>query len=286
MKKILIEISNTSLSFSYCAPAASNSPFSSITENGVNRIITTEDYIHKKYELFITFLQQTNEKNNINMLILSDYDLFDLVFHLTCEIFKFDTVIFKPMANLPQNIFDLIMDNEFKMKNLKCYSMAKEMYDSLIDKEINVDIESTLFFNSRLFSHNNFQTYEDLTDKEIIEFDFNPDEYDYADFNNFLKSNEKLHTIDIKKYYPHILDNIINILKENNKDDIAINIYGDAFKYEEEIKQKAKECRHNFYITVVYSDELRHTRNKQIITAISFFIIPLILISLIIYLLT
>ncbi len=289
MKKILIEVSYSALSFAYCSPKASDSDFSSITENGINRIITTEDYISKKFDLFKTFLTQMHDKNNINTLTLSDYSLFALAFDLTHEIFEFDNVIFKPLGNLPEEIYNLITANKFKVNNLNCYSMTKEMFDNLKAKNINVEIESTLFFNSRLFSHNNFQTYEDLANKEIIEFDFEPDEYDYDDFNNFLKSNEKLHTIDIKKYYPHVLENLIDILKENNKDDIAINLYenkGDVFKDEEEIEKISKKYHKDFYITIVYSDDFRHKRNKQMMTIIFSIFIPLILIGLIIYLLT
>ena len=289
MKKVLIEISHSSLTFSYCSPKASDSDFSSITENGINRIITTEDYIHKKYELFITFFNQTHEKNDISSLTLSEYDLFDLAFKLTNEIFKFETVTFEELGNLPKDIFDLIMNNEFRVTNLKCYSMPKDMFDSLKEKNINVEIESTLFFNSRLMAHNNFQTYEDLTNKEILEFDFEPDDYDYDDFNSFLKVNQKLHTIDIKTYYPNMVEKIAEILKENKKDDIAINVYehkGDVFKDGKTVQKLAKKYRKNFYITIVYSDELRKSLIKQRIFIVSGILIPLILIGLIIYMLT
>ncbi len=257
MDKVLIEVSHHKILFSEYREKL-DSEFSSITKNGINKILTTKDYINKKNDLFITFINQTNSKNKIEEIYIDKYSLTALALDMFKDIDIIPLIHFNEKANLPEEIYEKI--NSLNIKVLECYSMPKEMFEKLNNKGIEVKIENTLLFNSRLMNNNNFQTYDDLYNKEVIDIDFNPDDDDLDDLNNFLKINQELHVINIKNYYDGIVQNILKVLIMNKEEDVTINIYEhneDIIKELPHFKKLQKKIKKHFKLKIVYSKEYK-----------------------------
>ena len=281
MDKILIEINKGKISFSYCSENETDGEFSSITTNGINRIISTKDYIDSKMDLFITFINQTNNKHKIEEIVIDKFALSNIVFNLLKEI-NIPLLKFNEQGNLPDEICEKIKN----VQNLECYSMSKEMYENL-SKVMNVTIQNTLLFNSKLMNHNNFQTYSDLYDKEEIDIDFNPENDDLDDLNSLLETNHNIKTINIKKYYDNIVQKVLKVLIQNKKEDILINIYEhdeDIIKEIPNLKKLNKKVKKYFKLKIIYSDEYKKKYfKKQIIRNLLIFIFIASIIAFIVY---
>ncbi len=274
MQKILIEIKHQNLTFSYCDYNSTEGNFTSITEDGINHITTTLEYIEKKLELFTLYITRSINENEIIYLNIDDYNLASIAFKLTNEK-NFESIIFTEEATLPKDLYTLIFENKTKTKSIACYSMTKEMFESFSGNNIKVSLQKVDFLINKLMEKNEFKTYSDIEDAYEINFNFKPDIYDLEDFENFLIINKNLEAINIKEYHEGLEKQIMSILIKNKRCGTTINIHEnneDIIKYLPHLKQLKKQCKKCCNLKFIYSPKYKFKIIKKQIKNILIFV--------------
>lgn len=280
MQKILIEIKHQNLTFSYCDYNSTEGNFTSITEDGINQITTTLEYIEKKIDLFTLYITRSINENEIIKLNINDYTLTEIAFKLTNEK-KLENIIFTEEKNLPKEIYNLIFENKNTIKSIECYSMTKEMFESLSGNNIKVSLQKVDFLINKLMEKNEFTTYSDIEDAYEIDFNFKPDIYDLEDFENFLIINKNLEVINIKEYYEGLEKQIMSVLIKNKRCGITINIFEnneDIIKYLPHLKNLKKQCKKCCDLKFIYSKQYKFKILKKQIKNILIFIFTFLVI--------
>lgn len=285
MQKILIEIKHQNLTFSYCDYNSTEGNFTSITEDGINQITTTLEYIEKKMDLFTLYITRSINENEIIYLNIKDYNLTDIAFKLTSEK-NFESIIFTEENTLPKDIYTLIFENKNKTKSIECYSITKEMFESLTGNNIKIGLQKVDFLINKLMEKNEFKTYSDIEDAYEIEFNFKPDIYDLEDFENFLNINKNLESINIKEYHEGLEKQLMSILIKTKRCGVTINIYEnneDIIKYLPHLKKLRKQCKKCCDIKFIYSKQYKFKILKKQIKNILIFIVIFLLIIMTAY---
>lgn len=282
MKKITIEINNQNISFTFSSSKTEDTILDSQNIETLNKITCSYKYILKNTGLVTTFITNRAEKLKPTKMIVEKYSLTGLIIKLTTNTDNIDTIIFEEKNNLSEGVYELILDNKLKIKNLECYNIDKNQLKTLKEKGIKITLKNEITFASKFMRENNFNTHADLYGKTSITFNNEIDTYDIEDFQNFLDINKCLNTIDIKKYNQNNLKNILQILNKNQRKNITINIYennSDVIKDFSQIKKINKKYKKNIKIKIIYSKSYKQkNRKKQILLNI----LTLILISTII----
>lgn len=287
MKKISIEVNNTEIIFSFNKSSSQQTTIDTSNIESLDKINCSYEYILKNMGSVITFLKNSSNRNHPTKLIVEKYSLTGLIIKLTEGLESIDTIVFKEKETLSQGVYDLIIDDKLKINTLECYNIDKQMLNNLKNKGIKVILKNEITFINTFMKDNNFNTHADLYGKTHITFNKIPNEYDLDDFNNFLKLNKSLTTVDIKKYDDIALAKILGILLKNKRKHVTINIYEnnndivDRIKTFKKIKKRYKKY---FKFKIIYSESYKaKNKTKKIISNIITVILILIILSVIIY---
>ncbi len=287
MKKISIEVNTQEIIFSFNKSSSKQTTIDTSNIESLNKINCSYEYILKNMGLVITFLKNSSSRTNPNKLIIEKYSLTGLVIQLTEGLENIDTIIFKEKETLSKGVYDLIIEDKLKIKNLECYNIDKQMLNNLKNKGIKVILKNEITFVNTFMKDNNFNTHADLYGKTHITFNKVPNEYDLDDFTNFLKLNKSLTTVGIKKYDDIALAKILGILINNKRKHVTINIYEnnndivDKIKTFKKIKKRYKK---HFKFKIIYSESYKNkNRKKKIIKNSITIILIIIILSVIFY---
>ena len=245
--------------------------------NNTNIINTKEIYFSKIYiienlELVSSFLNVIIIKQNVNKVIIKNYDIIILVLDIINNIPNIKELDIRPDKSLTYDMFIKILDNEY-LNKINAYDIPKYLLERLdINKNINVNIRSEILFVSNFMNDNNLSTYSDIYyQKSIIINKF--EDNDINDFISFMKINNHLRVVEFNYFdedlFKLIMDNIISLNKSNIK--IILNEKNmdikNVVKIVTHFKDKNKNYLNNNKINfdINYSDEyIRDNTFKQI----------------------
>ncbi len=259
MDKILIEITNKEILFSYC-----NKDITDITKlEDANSLVLTENIIKENHKQISKYLSE----KNINTIAVTHISLIKIAILLTYHYPIYENLIIKENAPLTKDIAITLMHPSMKYKIIKCHSLPKEAKNLLEQKGLTIITTNALPFESTLMLKNSFKAYNDIEKKEILIIDFPLNKYDLEDFSEFLQTNKNLKTIELKSYNYNSLVKLIKILNQNNKQKITINIYEkDENVFLDLTNLKHLKKKYKIKLKIIYSKEyIQKNRKKQII---------------------
>ncbi len=287
MKKITIDITDKKIEFYFSSSKTEETTIDSQTVETLDKVTCSYKYILKNIGQIKSLIKNASERHNPTTIITETYSLTGLIIKLTENIDTIDTIIFKEKDNLPEKVAELILNEELKIKNIECYNIDKQILNNLKNKDIKVTLKNEITFANTFMKDNNFNTHADLYGKTHITFNKVPNKYDLDDFQNFLKLNKSLNTINVKKYDDIALANILGILLNNKRKNITINIYennNDIASKLKTLKKMKKRYKKYFKFKIIYSESYKKKKKpKQIAKNIITIILILIILSVIGY---
>ena len=238
--------------------------------NNTNIIDTKEiyfstEYINENLELVSSFFNVIIIKQNINKVIINDYETISITLDIIKYISSIKELIIKPNKILNYNMFLKILDNKY-LNTIEAFDIPKYLLERLdLNKDLNINLRCEILFISNFMDSNNLNTYSDIYYKKniVINSDFN--ENDINDIDTFFNINKYLKVIEFNYFneenFNLILDKLLNNDKQNikiifNEKNLNIN---DIYKIVYEFKSKNSDLLEEKNITfkIDYSDEYK-----------------------------
>ncbi len=257
MKKVLINIKNNSIMFSY---KTNNSNISSdlINTNIIsnNELIFSDIYLVENTKIIMSFIKELTVQYNINTAIISKMDLASLIINLLSKA-NIEHIIIKEEEALTYIVCDAII-NLKNVKSLNCYTLQPFMLELLDKNHITCETRSEILYVSNFMESNNLLNYSNIYYKTNIRITLPLSLEDLQDFKNFCKINKYLKIIHINKLINTELENIVSILKEFNRNNIKIIIHENVNDektalYLKDINKKSKNRR--IKLVLEYSED-------------------------------
>lgn len=212
-----------------------------ITQN--NEFFFTLDYLSKHFDTLEFYISPLIEKNHVIKFIINDKNLLPYMKKILNN--------FKNIFQLQITDYSIISVSDFKeiielkyIRDIECYDMDIKLYKQLSTKyHIYVKLNSEILFESNFMKINHIITYSDLYHKKEICIDTDMNVVDKDEFLYFMKNNEFLEKIKIKKFTKNNIDYVTSIL-QNSKVIILLvagcSIANSDLKYLKRIKRKNK----------------------------------------------
>lgn len=237
--------------------------------NNTNIINTKEIYFSNKYinenlELVSSFLNVIILKQNVNKIIIKDYNIILTCLDLVNLLPSIKELYIKPDKVLTYEMFLRILDNKY-LESISAWDIPNYLLERLdINKKLNIEIRSEILFVSNFMESNKLNTYSDIFYKKniIINKFTNDDKNDYL---TFIKINKYLKVIEFdyftKDLFEFIIDELIKQDLENikiifNEEFLNIN---DIFEVVNNYKNKYKDVLEirNIVFKINYSEKYK-----------------------------
>lgn len=272
MKVIKIQTYKKSLVFSFKEQDKINTDLTMFTTKiNLEELVFSFKYILKNKKLVLKFLDEIINDNDINKIIITDYELFNIVLDLLTNLRKITELEIK--CDVILNYNDCLKVLKLKqLKKFKCYSIPLFMLEKLDKKNLEVTLTSEEFYLSHFMSDNKFNNYADIYYAKAIIIDHEMNEEDISDFKTFLTINKYLKVIYLYCYKKELVQNLITILDELNVKKILFKIYqqdkdNNALDELANYINKSKVKKLSYSFKVIYSKEYI---NKNFMKQLSF----------------
>lgn len=205
-------------------------------------VFTIDNYKNYKEEL----IEKINKiiKNDVNNCIINNKGLSKIALEIISHYHKIQNVLFNFNEQLDYEIYESINSDD-TLKYINCYNIEEYMFNELNKNNKKVDIRKKLEFNSLILQNNDIYTFSDIYYKKYLKID-NFDIYsDVKDLELFFKYNKFLEKIDTYRLTYNDIYKIIEILKNNNVNNLIINITVNdtTFKYIKKNLKKIKKLK-------------------------------------------
>ena len=259
MRKIIININNTDILFSY------KTNQSSINDNLVNtniisnnELIFSDEYIRDNYRILSSFIKELAIQYNINRVIFTKVDLAEFIIPVLDRAITIKDLVIKENEALTY----MICENLIKIKHIKninCYTLQPFMIELLDKNNIKPETRSEILYMSNFMESNNLIRYSNIYYKTNVRITFPLSNDDLNDFKDFCKINKYLKTIHINKLINSELDNLIKTLNNLNRHNIRIVIHENVNdeKTANYLKDLNKICKRKYsiYLSLEYSKD-------------------------------
>ncbi len=268
MQKILIRVTNDTISFSYKNQANVETNLSNTNVINDSELTFSKKYIEENQKLVALFIKEICQEKNLYRATIESNEL---AFFLS-DLFKknpFITAIcIRENATLSFALYEKMIENK-NINYIEANSIQQFMIELLDKKGIRSESRTEIFYPSHFMQSNNLTSFSKIFYKMNIRLDQTLGEEDKDDFLAFCNINKYLKTIHIDIYNKSDLENIIDILSENRMKNIHILIYDNIRDYKtiEYLKKLNKKIKkRKFKIELVYSkDYLKNNLFTQII---------------------
>lgn len=257
MKKILINIYNDSLIFSYKETTEAQVNLTKTNIINDSELLFTTKYIEENEKLIFLFIKEICQDKKIyratfetNELALFFMDLLRKNSHITALCIREDSMLSYPL-------YEKIMENK-NINYIECESIPEYMIEMLDAKGIHSESRSEVFYPSYFMQNNNLTNFSKIFYQMNIRIEEILNEEDKEDFNAFCRINKYLKTIHLDIYNKNDLETILNILIQNRMKNIRILIYQNikdykTIEYLKKLNKKIKKKK--LKIELVYSKE-------------------------------
>ncbi|MBE6140624.1 MAG: class B sortase [Firmicutes bacterium] len=288
MKNILILIKNNTIIFKEKNKTNKNQNHLLNTNIiSANELIFSIDYINNNKKIVSSFIKELTIETNVDTAIINNSSILSIILDVLKNNNRITSLIIKDETPLTYlNLEKLIKTN---IKSLSCYNLQPFMLEILDKNNIIVESRNEILFLSNFMKDNNLNLYSSLFYKMTLRLDLPLSEQDENDFQTFCKINKYLKTIHVNKTSKDDLENIIDILRKNNKKNIKIIIHENitdlnTIEYLRNYNKKyAKKYKINYkldYSNSYLKDNLLKQTNTSILKVCGFIILLIILITL------
>ncbi len=259
MKKVLINIKNNQIIFSY---KTNNSNISSdlINTNIIseNELVFSDIYIKENTKILISFIKELSIQYNINEAVVTKIDLAPLIINLLSRATTILSLYIKEDDAITYEICESLV-NIKHIKKLNCYSIQAFMIELLDKNNIICTSRSEILYLSNFMEQNNLLQYSNIYYKTNIRITFPLSLEDLKDFEDFCKINKYLKVIHINKLINKELEKLIESLNKYNKNNIKVVIHENVNdeKTINYLKEKNRKYKKNYkiYLTLEYSKD-------------------------------
>lgn len=290
MKKILINIKNQEIIFSY---KTSNSSINNdlINTNIIsnNELIFSDVYITQNQKLISAFINELVIQYQIKNVIITKMDLASLIIGILEKASNLENLTIKDDESLTYTICEALIKNKH-IKHINCYTLQPFMIELLDKNNITCETRSEILYMSNFMEQNNLIRYSNIYYKTNIRITLPLSLEDLKDFTDFCKINKYLKTIHINKLITTELESIIKaliqigknnikvVIHENISDEKVVNILKDI--------NKTYKKKHKIYLTLEYDEEYLHKNLLSQTIASMLKVCSLIISSLVILVIT
>ncbi len=271
MKKILINIQNNNIIFSY---KTNNSTINNdlINTNIIsnNELIFSDIYIKENNKILSSFIKELSIQYQVKNCIISKMDLAPIVLNILKKAISIESIYFKEDEAITYNIIEQII-NIKHIKSISCYSLQPFMIELLDKNNITCESRSEILYISNFMETNNLIRYSNIYYKTNIRIILPLSQEDIKDLESFCKINKYLKIVHLNKLDILELDKVLNILIKCNKRNIKIVIHENLTdeKIAEHLRKINKNYKKKYQImlSIEYSkDYLDKNIFKQTIT--------------------
>lgn len=225
MKKILINIKNNTLIFSY---KTNNSSISTDLMNtniiSNNELIFSDAYISENTKILSSFIKELAIQYNISSVIVSKMDLVLTIIPLLAKSNMLTSLYIKEEEPLTYSICEALI-NIKTITELNCSTIQPFMIELLDKAGIICETRGEILYISNFMEKNNLIKYSNIYYKTNIRVTLPFTLEDLNDFIDFCKINKYLKVIHLNKFINTELENLIKTLIKENKTNIKIVIH-------------------------------------------------------------
>ncbi|MEG1142800.1 MAG: class B sortase [Clostridia bacterium] len=257
MKKILIKIINNTLLFK--EKVKLNNENKNLLNTNVincNEILFSDEYIIENIKIVSSFINELCKSQNIDTVEVINGTLNELVIDILKNNSYVTGLKLKSDLSLTFKICEKLIKTN--ITSLECYNLQTFMLEYLDKHGILVESRNEILFLSNFMIENKLSIYSSIFYKMSLHLDLPFTEQDEEDFETFCKINKYLKTIHVTLVSRSDLENIVDILKNNNKKNIKIIIHDNISDIEtiEYLKNYNKRYskRYKIYFKLSYSD--------------------------------
>ncbi len=271
MKKILINIKNNTIIFSY---KTNNSTINNdlINTNIIsnNELIFSDAYITENTKILSSFIKELSIQYNVSQVMISKMDLSLLIIPLLSKSNMLTSLYIKEEEPLTYSVCEALI-NLKTIKNLNCSTIQPFMIELLDKAGIICETRGEILYISNFMEKNNLIKYSNIYYKTNVRITLPFTLEDLIDFTNFCKINKYLKVIHLSKLINTELETIIKTLIKENKNNIKIVIHENIndekiINYLRDINRKYKR-KYKIELSLEYSKEyLDQNIFKQTIT--------------------
>lgn len=259
MKKILINIKNNDIIFSY---KTNNSKVNNdlINTNIIsdNELIFSDIYIKENTKILSSFIKELAIQYNATNVIISKMDLAPLIISILEKATNITSMYIKEEESLTYTVCEGII-NLKHIKKINCSTIQAFMIELLDKNNITCETRSEILYISNFMEQNNLLSYSNIYYKTNVRINIPLLLEDIKDFADFCKINKYLKTIHINKLINTELENIIKTLISCGRRNIKIVIHENindekTINYLREINKIYKK-KYTLSLSLEYSKE-------------------------------
>lgn len=259
MKKVLINIKNNQIIFSYKTNNSNiNSDLINTNIISENELVFSDIYIKENTKILTSFIKELSIQYNINEAVISKIDLAPLIINILSRATTIESLYIKEDDTITYELCESLV-NIKHIKKLNCYSIQAFMIELLDKNNIVCVSRSEILYLSSFMEQNNLLQYSNIYYKTNIRITFPLSLEDLKDFEDFCKINKYLKVIHVNKLINKELEKLIETLNRHNKHNIKVVIHENINdeKTISYLKEKNKKYKKNYkiYLTLEYSKD-------------------------------
>lgn len=257
MKKILINVYNDSIIFSYKNTTDIQSNLTKTNIINDSELIFTTKYIEENEKLISLFLKEICQDKNIYRATFETNELAIFLMDILRKNSFITAICIREATTLSYELYEKIMENK-NITYIESESIQPFMVEMLDTKGIHSESRTEVFYPSYFMQNNNLTSFSKIFYKMNIRIEKILNEEDKDDFNAFCNINKYLKNIHLDIYNKNDLESVITILLENRIKNIRILIYANikdykTIEYLKKLNKKLKKSK--IRIELVYSKE-------------------------------
>lgn len=258
MKKILINIKNNTIAFSYSTSKTINDDLINTNLISNNELIFSDIYIKDNLKILTSFIKELSLQYNINTCIISKISLAPLILSILSKAISIVNINILEESPLTYTICESII-NLKHIKKLSCYTLQPFMIELLDKNNIICETCGEIFYLSNFTEKNNLLNFSNIYYKTNIRITLPLSLEDLKDFTDFCKINKYLKTIHINKLIPNELESLIKLLSSYGKNNLKVIIHENinsekTINYLRETNKIYKR-KYKIYLSLEYSRE-------------------------------
>ena len=258
MKKINIQIKDTSLYFRYRVKKLDEPNLLNTNVISNNELVFSDEYILNNLKIVRLFITDLVKDENINSIIVSNSDIAEIAIELVKNVNNVDTFKIEADDTISYSFCEKIMECK-NIKNLNCYSVPQFMVELLDKNGIKVESRNEVLFSSNFMAQNNLTSFSKIYYSNSVTINSILTSNDLEDFKAFCSINKYLKSIHFDKYSFDSIKSIASILDSYRKKKIVLYVHEDIDDLDEISKLKAynKNLKKDgkLKIELSYSDE-------------------------------
>lgn len=227
MKKVLININNETICFSYKVDKTREEK--DLTKTLINTniisnndLIFSDTYIKNNLEIISVFLKEIIASKKIKKAVVLERDIIILALDIIKPIKQITNFHIVPDISIDYGIFEKLKECNY-LKYLNCFEIPKFMIEEI--DNILIDVRCEIVSISNFVYQNNLVNYTKLYYRKTLKIftKFNYD--DISDFETFIKINRNLKCIHIYDVDFDTINKIYEIMRDNHNFHVKILIH-------------------------------------------------------------